>query len=170
MSHKFMGRVEKIFKDLPKSLKWPSFYDNDLPILMDICEEVREEAIRGGLTRSQIRALQRLREASSKEYQRVTAQAQTSSNAVGEPQSNRSGRIVLRDMSSREIEGIAAKAAKKESLKELNRHRVSPSLKRETVIVTMNRLGIPEKRIAARLKIERKTVKKVYNNPSSSVP
>jgi hypothetical protein len=26
LSHKFMGQVENIFKNLPKSLKWRSFY------------------------------------------------------------------------------------------------------------------------------------------------
>ena len=64
-SHRFMRRVEKIFKNLPKPLKWHSFYVNDLPILGDICEEVREEAIRRSLNRSQTRALQKLKEASS---------------------------------------------------------------------------------------------------------
>ena len=51
-------------------------------------------------------------------------------------------------------------------MKEINRHRVSPSLKKKTVVVTMNRLGIPEERIAARLKINRKTVKKYSEHPS----
>jgi hypothetical protein len=37
-SHKFMGSVEKIFKNLPKPLEWRSFYNNDLPLLMDFCE------------------------------------------------------------------------------------------------------------------------------------
>jgi len=32
-SHKFMGRIEKIFKTLPKPLEWRSFYNNDLPLL-----------------------------------------------------------------------------------------------------------------------------------------
>jgi hypothetical protein len=41
-THKFMRRVEKIFDNLPKSLKWRSFYENGLPILLDICEEVQE--------------------------------------------------------------------------------------------------------------------------------
>ena len=36
---------------------------------MDICEEVREEAIRCGLNRSQVRALQELKETSSEEFQ-----------------------------------------------------------------------------------------------------
>jgi len=41
-SHKFMGSVEKIFKNLPKPLEWRSFYSNDLPLLMDICQEIQE--------------------------------------------------------------------------------------------------------------------------------
>jgi len=41
-SGKFAGRVAKIFKSLPKPLEWQSFYRHDLPILMDVSEEVRE--------------------------------------------------------------------------------------------------------------------------------
>jgi len=70
LSHTYMGQVKKILKNLSKPLEWQSFYNNDLPILMDICKEVREEAIRRGLNRSQIRALQKLKEASSEEYQK----------------------------------------------------------------------------------------------------
>ena len=45
LSHKFMGQVEKIFKNLPKPLEWRSFYNNDLPLLIDFCEEVQEVSI-----------------------------------------------------------------------------------------------------------------------------
>ena len=41
-SHKFVGRVEKIFKNLPNPLEWRSFFNHDLPLLMDFCKEVRE--------------------------------------------------------------------------------------------------------------------------------
>ena len=44
-SHKFVGSVEKIFKNLPKPMEWQSFYVHDLPILMDISEEVQEVSI-----------------------------------------------------------------------------------------------------------------------------
>ena len=54
LSHKFMGQVENIFKNLPKSLKWRSFYENDLQILMDTSEEVRIAAIDRNLNRSQV--------------------------------------------------------------------------------------------------------------------
>ncbi len=52
LSHKFMGQVEQVFTKLPKSLEWRSFYNNDLPILMDICKEVRKISIQDGLNRS----------------------------------------------------------------------------------------------------------------------
>ncbi len=41
-SHKFMGSVGKILKNLPKPLERRSFYNNDLSILVDFCEEVQE--------------------------------------------------------------------------------------------------------------------------------
>ncbi|MEE9418793.1 MAG: hypothetical protein V3W43_04910, partial [Desulfatiglandaceae bacterium] len=44
-SNKFVGRVEEIFNNLPKSLEWRLFYRHDLSILMDFCEEVRVVSI-----------------------------------------------------------------------------------------------------------------------------
>ena len=44
-SHKFVGSVEKIFKNLPKPLQWRSFFNHDLPLLIDFCEEVQEISI-----------------------------------------------------------------------------------------------------------------------------
>ncbi|GAI55310.1 unnamed protein product, partial [marine sediment metagenome] len=82
-----------------------------------------------------------------------------------EPDSKDYSKIGLRDLSAREIKDIAEKAAKKESLTELNRARVSPSSSQETVIHMMSRLGIPVERIAALLKINRKTAKKYSENP-----
>ncbi len=42
---KFTIQVKKIFENLPKPLEWRSFYNNDLPILMDICEEVQRTEV-----------------------------------------------------------------------------------------------------------------------------
>ncbi len=47
---KFTQQLEQIFKNLPKCLEWRSFYLNDLPILMDFCEEVREASIQSQLS------------------------------------------------------------------------------------------------------------------------
>lgn len=164
-SHKFVGRVKKIFKNLPKPLEWRSFYNHDLPILMDISEEVQKVSIQNDLNRSQIRALEMLREVSSEEFQRVITHDPEPSNLVKGPDSVDSSQIGLGDLSAREIKDIAEKAAKKASLTELNRARVSPSSNQETVIYMMSRLGIPVERIAALLKINRKTAKKYSENP-----
>ena len=45
-----MGSVEKILKNLPKPLEWRSFYNNDLALLMDFCEEVQEVSIQPQLS------------------------------------------------------------------------------------------------------------------------
>ena len=37
-----MNPVKKIFKNLPKRLEWKNFYVNDLPIIMEICEDIRQ--------------------------------------------------------------------------------------------------------------------------------
>jgi hypothetical protein len=47
-SNKFIGRVEKIFKNLPKSLEWRSFYNHDLPLVVDFCEEVQKASMQTG--------------------------------------------------------------------------------------------------------------------------
>jgi len=39
---KFTIQAEKTFENLPKPLKWPSFYEKDLLILMDIAEGVQK--------------------------------------------------------------------------------------------------------------------------------
>ena len=44
-SNKFIGRVEKIFKNLPKPLEWLSFLNHDLPILLSTCKEVQDTSI-----------------------------------------------------------------------------------------------------------------------------
>ncbi len=71
----------------------------------------------------------------------------------------------LKDLSGREIDGLAEKAVKKENLTELNRPRVSPSFKQEPAILMMSRMDIPVEGIAARLKVNRKTSKKYSENP-----
>ncbi len=164
-SNKFIGRVEKIFKNLPKSLEWLSFLNNDLPILMDICEEVREVSNQNHLNREQTRALKKLKDVSPEEFRRVTAKVEESTKTVIGSNSKKLAQIDLKDLSSREIDGIAEKAVKKKSLAELNRPRVSPSFKQEPAIVMMSRMGIPVEVISARLSANRKTAKKYSENP-----
>ncbi len=54
--------MEKIFENLPKPLEWRSFYLNDLPILMDINEEVREVSIQHHRNGSQIMVLESIKD------------------------------------------------------------------------------------------------------------
>jgi len=163
-SNKFIGRIQKTFKNLPKPMEWLSFYLNDLPLLIDFCEEVQDISIEHNLNRSQTRALEKLRAASEEEFQRVTAHAQRSPNSEMGHGSTDSSQTDIRDLSAREIEDIADKAAKQESQAELNRARVSPSLSLETKILILTRLGIPVKRIAARLNVNRLTALKYSEN------
>ena len=44
-SNKFVGRVENIFANLPKPLEWLLFFNHNLPLLIDFCEEVQEISI-----------------------------------------------------------------------------------------------------------------------------
>ncbi len=108
-SNKFIGRVEKIFKNLPKPLEWLSFMNNDLPILMDISKEVQKISIQNGLNRSQTRALETLKTASVEEFQRVTACGPGSPNSVIEPDTRDSSQLDIKDLSAREIEDIVEK-------------------------------------------------------------
>ena len=70
--HKFMQQVEKIFKTLPKPSKWHSFYNNELPLVIDFSKEVQEASIHNGLNGAQTRALEKLKSASNLEFQRLT--------------------------------------------------------------------------------------------------
>ncbi len=49
-SHKFVGSLEKIFKNLPKPMEWRSFYTHVLTLLVDICKEVQEVSTQLSLT------------------------------------------------------------------------------------------------------------------------
>jgi len=175
-SNKFIGSVQEIFKNLSKPLKWLSFYLNDLPLLMDFCEEVQEVSIQHHLNKSQTRALAKLKEASEEEFQRILTpfcrvdhstgrQDQTPGLSGFDQVDHDFHNINISDLSAREIEEIADNAAKKEALIERNRPRRSPSLSLEVKIVLMSRLGIPADRIAARLKVNRKTVLNYAHNP-----
>jgi len=49
-----MRRVDQIFKNLSKPVEWLSFLNNDLPLPMDICEEVQEVPIQHQLSLTQL--------------------------------------------------------------------------------------------------------------------
>ncbi len=54
-----MGSVERISKNMPKSLEWQSSYTRDLNLLVDTCIEAQDAAIQHDLNKSQTCALAR---------------------------------------------------------------------------------------------------------------
>ena len=114
---------------------------------MDICIEVREASIDHDLSKSQTRALAKLNAVSKSEFQGIVHPP---------PSANRK----LSDFSAAEIEAIANKEAQKRALAEQTESRSTPALSSEVKILLQAKLGIPEERIAKRLKINRKTVTK----------
>jgi len=54
LSHKFMGQVEFIFKNLPKPLEWRSFLNNDLILLTDIPSIVQTASVKHDLNKAKI--------------------------------------------------------------------------------------------------------------------
>ena len=145
-------------------MEWLSFFHHDLPILMDIDDEILKASNENHLNRAQTRALKKLKDTSPEEFQRVTGNGRESGKTVTGSKSKEPAPIDLKELSGREIESIAEKAAKKQSLTELNRPRVSPSFNLETAILFMSLLGIPVEWIAERFKINRKTAKKYAEN------
>lgn len=62
-SHKFMGKVEAVFSGLPKPKDWRSLYNNDLPLLTSIDDDVQEISVNEKLNKSQTKAIQKLKDA-----------------------------------------------------------------------------------------------------------
>ena len=52
LSHKYVGQVELIFKNLPKPLKWRSFLTHDLILLTDIPLKVQKTSVKHDLAAS----------------------------------------------------------------------------------------------------------------------
>ena len=165
--NKFIQQVDQIFKNLPNPMEWRSFYLNDLPLLMDFCEEVQDVSIQHRLNRSQTRALAKLKDASEEAFQEIAAIAPVPPNPKSGGEVHKaSSDLNISDLSAREIEEIAKKAVREKSRIEQNQPRKNPRLALEVKILLMNRLGIPVNRIAMRLKVNRKTVLKYSNNTS----
>jgi DNA modification methylase len=114
--------------------------------------EVQDAAVQHDLNKSQTRALAKLNAASESEFQGL----------VG-PQP--SGNRALSDFSATEIEAIANKEIQKRALAEQAESRSMSSLSAEAKVLLQARLGIPDERIAERLKINRKTVAKHCERP-----
>jgi hypothetical protein len=66
--HKFMNPVKKTFKNLPKRLEWNRFYVNDLPIIMEICEDIRQIFLENQLDKSKTKVISEVKKTSAKAF------------------------------------------------------------------------------------------------------
>jgi len=55
--HKFVNPVKNIFKKLPKQLEWKSFLVHDLPLMIEICNNIREISLKNQLNKSKLKAI-----------------------------------------------------------------------------------------------------------------
>ncbi len=145
LSRKFTGQVENIFKNLPNPLKWQSFYRNDLSILLETSMEVQDAAVNHNLNRSQVKALEGLKQASHDEFKRITVKGQGSSAAE------------ISGLSASEIKDITDKAVRKMKI-ERPCCSVQGALPKEIAALKMKRLGFSKEKIASLLSINSKTV------------
>ena len=99
--YKFVQQVDEIFKNFLKPLEWRYFYLRDLPILMDINEEVREVSNQNHLNREQTSALKKLDDVSPQEFQKVTANGRKTSKSMAEPEIKDSSQVGLKDLGAK---------------------------------------------------------------------
>ncbi|MBF0453118.1 MAG: ParB/RepB/Spo0J family partition protein, partial [Candidatus Magnetomorum sp.] len=115
--HKFMNPVQQIFKNLPKRLEWKNFYINDLPLILEICEDIRQISLENQLNKSQVRAITEVKKTSTKAFQDIVNIGKienSSNNAPPKSESKKASIVPLADMSAREIKQLAEKIVKNE--------------------------------------------------------
>ncbi|MEE8398792.1 MAG: ParB N-terminal domain-containing protein, partial [Desulfobacterales bacterium] len=158
--NRFIQQLEKIFEKLPKPLEWQSFYNNDLNLLVQAPQEVRDASVQHELNKSQTRALEKLHSVSEDQFRAFVTEATPSRGSEnrldGPPRRKRR----LRDFSGAEIEAIAEKEIRKQTLAEQARSRETVRRRSKEKALLMNRLGIPTEIIASNLGINWRTAKK----------
>jgi ParB/RepB/Spo0J family partition protein len=160
--HKFVNPVENIFKKLPKRLEWKSFLVHDLPLVMGICEDIREISLKNQLNKSQLKAISDIKKSSPEVLQHIVnpRKSEIGANNDNDKNTPKSSRIVpLKEMSAREIRQAAEKIIKKEIKDEQSRHREAQDWNLEIKLIIMLRLGISKDRIARQLEISKHRVK-----------
>jgi hypothetical protein len=155
LSHKFMGQVESIFKNLPKPLIWRSFLTNNLVLLTDIPQSVQKASVKHDLNKSQTRALATLEQVSDKVFNEVT---QKGVIPIQNHQNTVLPTLKLNELSAREIHGYAQDLERTNTKKELTKDNDPQEFSMQVKVALMTRLGIPHVRIAHRLNIHRETI------------
>ncbi len=157
LSHKFMGQVESIFKNLPKPLEWRSFRNNDLILLTDIPLNVQKASIKHGLNKAQTKALARLEQVSCKVFHDVT---QKGSIPLKDQNNNLLPTLALNEFSAREIQMFAEDLEKTNKKNDQKKDTLQQEFSTQIKVALMTSLDIPLVRIAQRLNIHRETISK----------
>ena len=112
-----MNPVKKIFINIPKRLEWKSFYVNDLPIIMEICEDIRQISLENQLNKSQVKAISEVKKTSAKAFQDIVNIGKLEKSSQNDSQKNdlkKASNVPLQEMSAREIKqtGVLKKSIK----------------------------------------------------------
>ena len=62
---------------MPKRLAWRSFYKNDLPLITDICEEIRKISVENQLNKAQTKAIADIKKISEDAFQDIVNKAKS---------------------------------------------------------------------------------------------
>ena len=120
--HKFMNPMKKIFKNHPKRLEWKCFYVNDLPIIMEICEDIRQISLENQLNKSQVKAISEVKKISAKAFQDIVNIGKLEKSSQNDSQKNdlkKASNVPLQEISARETKQLADKIVKNKK----NRHK-----------------------------------------------
>ena len=161
---KFIQQLERAFMTLPKSLEWRSFYKNDLNLLTETPQEVRDLAIQQKLNKSQIRALGKLNAVSEDRFKSFVLDASPAKENKALPVKRSSEKRSLEDYSAVEIQAVAEKEAEKQSQEKQKQSRQAIPYAVKAKAFLMHRLGIPNEIIASNLNIDSKTASRYGRN------
>ncbi|MEE8399005.1 MAG: ParB/RepB/Spo0J family partition protein [Desulfobacterales bacterium] len=159
-SHRFVGHVEKLFKNLPKSLEWRSFYTHDLNLLVQAPQSVRDASVDHELNRSQTWALEKLNRVSEERFEALVNKSAPPRTQKDRRKGSSPGIRRLKDFSAAEIEAIAEKEIGRQNLAEQGRVRETIPLVSMVKAQLMHRLGIPMEIVASNLGINWRTAKR----------
>ena len=98
VANKFIGKVERLFKQLRKPIEWHAFYNNDLPLVeaLDTDKNLAEVAVKHKLSKDQIRALTQVKKQDPEAYEEILEKEEIEVGFLGE-------KVSIADASSREI-------------------------------------------------------------------
>jgi len=121
------------------------FYNNDLPFITDIYEEIRKISVENQLNKAQTKAITDIKNTSEEAFQDIVNKAKSTSEPKKEKfkqSSNNEDNVTLREMIAKEIKQTEDKIIRNEIKNERNRQRKNQDLNLTAKLLIMTRLGI----------------------------